>query len=53
MRSHLIVADQDFTDYIVQDSYNVVSEDVYKSWEDGNIQAAHSRPLDSPAAIRS
>lgn len=37
MRSHLIVADQDFTDYIVQDSYNVVSEDVYKSWEDGNM----------------
>lgn len=37
MRSHLIVNGTDLTDHIVKDSYSVYREDVYDSWNDGNM----------------
>ena len=37
MRTHLIIGGEDLTDYIVQDSYDVNSNDVYESWKDGNM----------------
>lgn len=36
MRTHLVVGNRDFTDYIVENSYNVYTDDVGHSWEDGN-----------------
>ena len=36
MRTHLVVGNRDFTDYIVENSYNVYTDDVGYSWEDGN-----------------
>ena len=37
MRSHLVIHGVDYTPYIVQGSYNINTEDVYESWEDGNM----------------
>lgn len=37
MKTHLTVYNTNLTDYIVPDSYEVYEEDVYKSWEDGNM----------------
>ena len=37
MRSHLIIGQNDYTDYIVADSYDVNANDVYESWKDGNM----------------
>lgn len=37
MRTHFVVGGQDFTDYIVENSYDVNTEDVYESWQDGNM----------------
>lgn len=36
MRSHLVVGNHDLTDYIVENSYEVYTDDVGHSWEDGN-----------------
>lgn len=38
MRTHLVINNTDYTDYIVGDSYEVNSEDIYESWKDGNMR---------------
>lgn len=38
MRTHLVINNKDFTDYIVPDSYDINSEDVFESWKDGNMR---------------
>lgn len=37
MRVHLVVDSNDLTDYIVDGSYDVNTEDAYESWQDGNM----------------
>ncbi len=37
MQSHLIIHGVDYTPYIVQGSYEIGTNDVYESWEDGNM----------------
>lgn len=37
MQSHLIIGGVDYTPYIVDGSYAIDSEDVYESWNDGNM----------------
>lgn len=36
MRTHLVVGNQDLTDYIVENSYDIHTEDISQSWRDGN-----------------
>ena len=38
MRSHLVINNKDFTDHIVPDTYEVGAEDIYESWNDGNMR---------------
>ena len=37
MQRHLIINGVDYTPYIVDGSYSIDSEDVYESWNDGNM----------------
>ena len=37
MRTHLVIHGVDYTPYIVHGSYNINTDDVYESWEDGNM----------------
>lgn len=36
MQSHLIINGVDYTPYIVKDSYDINTSDIYESWKDGN-----------------
>ncbi len=38
MRPHLVVANHDLTNYIVDGSYKIDTNDSYESWRDGNFR---------------
>ena len=38
MRPHLVVANHDLTNYIVDGSYSIDTNDSYESWQDGNFR---------------
>lgn len=37
MKTHLVIGETDYTNYIVPDSYDIHTESVYESWKDGNM----------------
>ena len=44
MKTHLVINGVDYTPHIVDDSYDINSNDVYESWEDGN-KVEHRIPV--------